>query len=102
MVNKNTQLIGDWVIDPDDVAAINELGMIYLKFSKEGILKYTIIGEKSDQVILLLYEDLGGKLLTCQPSDPRKEETEYCLNNNILTLTFNGLNSKFIRIITDI
>ncbi|MBK9564269.1 MAG: hypothetical protein IPO37_03475 [Saprospiraceae bacterium] len=102
MIKTQDDLIGDWMIDPDDEDSINELGMVCLKFSKEGVLKYIILGEESDQVILLLYEDIGGKIVTCQPSDPRKEETVYYLNNNILTLMFNGQTSKFIRVTPDI
>ncbi len=94
----NSDLIGHWILDPEDEKSISAYGHIMLEFGEKGILTYTILGEKKDQISLMIYEIDDNKLITCQPSHPRKEVTKFSFEENRLKLEFNGVPSWFIRL----
>lgn len=95
-------LLGDWIVDPDDELSMQELGQVWLRFAYDGVLTYTILGEEKDEVIILIYAVEGtNKLITCQPSDPRKEATEFFLQGDRLKLEFNGIPSWFVRLLPE-
>lgn len=66
------QLIGCWISDPDFP---REREKACMEFTENGKLIYTIIGEKSDQMIFLTYRVENNVLITDQPSHPKEERT---------------------------
>ncbi len=96
---RHKDLLGDWFVDPDDKLSMQELGPVWLRFGIEGVLTYTILGEEKDQVFILIYEvKENNMLITCQPSNPRKEATEFFLQGDRLRLEFNGIPFWFVRL----
>ena len=91
-------LIGKWIIDPQDIESINKYGRTSLEFSIDGRLIYTIHSNNREQIILLNYRTQEGKLITNQPSAPREEITIYELQSNKkLILVWGGHKSTYIR-----
>lgn len=94
------ELIGCWVISPDDINSRETLGDVMIKFGKDGILTYTIFEEQKEQVIVLIYVVIQNEITTIQPGRSHEvmEVTKFLIEDNILQLTFNGFRSKFIRL----
>jgi len=69
-----------------------------MEFRRDGSLTYTVPGDKREGKIFLTYEVEGNVLITDQPSEPRKEETQFRLTDDgKLVLIRDGQESKFIR-----
>jgi hypothetical protein len=71
---------------------------VELIFSDNGRLTYTIIGEKTDQIMLLIYKIEDGFLITDQPSSPTVEKKKFWITSeNKLVLQYDEEISTFIR-----
>ena len=95
----NEELLGHWVLKREDLKALNDYGMVMLKFGRDGILAYTIFEHEKEKVILLIYEVHGDEIITYQPSTGnQKEITKYQINEGKLTLNFQGNLSMYERL----
>jgi hypothetical protein len=91
-------LIGDWQVDPADLAAIDAFGLASLTFGPDGDLTYAVQSSDGLQMMLLTYRVEGDNLVTNQPSAPREERTPWAIDGaGRLTLTFGGVVGRFIR-----
>jgi len=93
-----TTLIGTWLIDETDKAALGAYGDATLHFGHDGALTYTIREGEKLQIIKMTYTVEGDMIVTDQPSAPNVERTEFTLSSDdILTLNFGGMPSRFKR-----
>jgi hypothetical protein len=92
------ELVGGWVVAPDDPRTVQRLGNVSLEFSADGRLTYTIHCADKDQIMYLTYSVGDGILYTNQPSAPHEERTEFSIEGNKLILMFAGQRSAFIRL----
>jgi hypothetical protein len=90
-------LVGAWIVDKSNAAALAELGDVLLEFGDDGGLLYTIRGQDKHQIIKLRYQIEGSTIVTDQPSAPRVERTEFSLADDVLTLAFGGVPYRFVR-----
>jgi hypothetical protein len=91
-------LVGNWVVDETDGPAIAALGNVHLAFESDGRLTYTVREGTKKQIINLRYTVEGTTIITDQPSDPRIERTPFSISaDGLLTLTFDGVSSRFRR-----
>lgn len=96
--NNDNRLIGSWKSDQSDEFTRTTLGDVLIRFTKQGDMIYTIKQPNKDQVIYLKYETANGMIISDQPSMPRKEETEYLLQDeSTLFLIHEGIQTKFIK-----
>lgn len=95
---KDERLIGRWLIDPTDTAAVKAFGQVEIEFDDAGNLNYLINAEDKVEAILLTYRVEGDVLVTNQPSHPHADRTVYRIKAGALTLTFGGVPSRFLRI----
>ena len=67
-------------------------------FTNDGKLIYSIhTGEKSE-VINMVYEESGDKIITDQPSNPRKETSKFYFEpSGILVIDYQGERTRFTR-----
>jgi hypothetical protein len=94
----NSPLLGDWFSDLNDGRTASEMGDIKMSFNKNGNLIYEINETDKKQIINLTFVIRGNKLITDQPSHPKKEETEFYFDEiNRLVLKFQGEETRFIR-----
>jgi hypothetical protein len=94
----NKEILGCWVLDPNDVNSFEVYGDISLEFKANGELIYTIHSAIKDEIIVMAYEIKGSLLITDQPSSPKKEETEFkMISEDRLELFFGGERSIYVR-----
>lgn len=77
---KDNELLGTWITDPEDVRSIQLFGKVKLHFTADGQLTYTILGEQKDQKMMLTYQVKNNVSITDQPSAPserRKSELTF-------------------------
>lgn len=70
-------LIGTWATDPDDAAALRELGQVEMVFRPDGSLDYVLFEDGKKQIMKLVWTVDGDVLVTDQPSAPRIERTPF-------------------------
>jgi hypothetical protein len=92
-----TELLGRWMIDPTDTAAVEAFGDAALEFDERGNLIYIIKEAEKDQVILMTYRVVGDVVITDQPSHPDPQSTRFEVSGDALSLTFGGQPARFIR-----
>jgi hypothetical protein len=91
-------LVGVWTLDETDWRSLADLGDLLLEFREDGSLDYVIRGSDSRQIAKLRYWIEGNMLVTDQPSAPQIERTLFSLSDDgVLTLTYNGMPSRFKR-----
>jgi len=90
--NTGLSLIGRWrQVGP----AADESTMV---FTNDGKLIYSIHTSDKTQVINLVYEVSGDRIITDQPSNPRKEITRFSFEpSGILVLDHEGDKTRFMR-----
>ena len=93
MLNKE-KLIGKW--RSLDIA---KYGNIELHFDNQNNFEYKIIEDKNTQIIKLTYKIDGDYIVTDQPSSSKEEKTKANIINNILELEFNGVSSKYEKVV---
>ena len=92
------RIIGDWFSDLSDEKTASEIGDIKMSFNNDGKLVYEINEHDKTQIIYLTFLIEGNKLITDQPSHPKKEETEvYFDEGDRLILKFDGVKTRFIK-----
>ena len=96
-VKSDDRLLGRWIVDPSDNAALAALGQVSLEFDDQGNLNYIIVSEEKSQVVLLTYRVDGTTIITDQPSHSSEQRTIYVIDGDRLTLSFDGEPSNFIR-----
>lgn len=70
-----------------------------MEFTDDEKLIYTIIGEKTDDVLLLTYYIDDDMIVSNQPSRPREERTQFCLTpDGKLVLGLNGKVYRYVRL----
>ena len=95
-----SKIIGTWKLDPLDIKSQQVYGDVSLEFKDTGELIYTIHLKDKEQKVFMTYEIKDNLLLTDQPSNPYKEETEFrILPNGKLELCFGGIVSQYIKIL---
>jgi hypothetical protein len=94
----DSELIGIWKSDPNAEISKQHYGSVIIEFMPNGILVYRIFEGGKEQIIKLTYEIRGNKLVTDQPSSPKKESTEFRVVKNKLILDFEGIESVFTKI----
>lgn len=72
-------LIGEWATDPDGTWSTKEYGRVFMRFSRDGRLRYSIEQSGRQQVMNLTYRVEGNQLITDQPSHPAEERSEFCV-----------------------
>ena len=92
------RIIGKWRIDPKDEKAIELSGNISFEFKKSGELIYTIADPDKKSIINMTYKIEGNKIITDQPSAPRKQETPFKLKGDTLELIFADQKGRFLRV----
>lgn len=96
------QLVGMWGLDPENVEAVAEYGHSTLVFQEDGSLVYTILGDKSDEILNLSYLVEDDVLVTNQPSWPRQERTQFRFGpDGSLLLNRGGRLIRYIRLEDD-
>ena len=96
---KNTNgLIGRWVVDPSDQVAVGIYGDVTLEFDDSGNLTYTIKSPANAQIILMTYKVAGDEIITDQPSHPNPQRSHFTLEDDTLTISFEGQPSRFVRV----
>ena len=94
----NMEILGCWVLDPNDVNSFEMYGDISMEFKANGELIYTMHSAIKDEIIVMTYEIKGSLLITDQPSYPKKEETEFkMISKDRLELFFGGDRSFYVR-----
>ncbi|RFS26228.1 hypothetical protein DVR12_00100 [Chitinophaga silvatica] len=93
------KLIGIWENDPADRTSIEVYGNVRMEFKNNGELIYSIIENEREQKMLLRYIIDGNTLITDQPSHPEKMRSEFSIDDDILELTFDGIRSRYLRVI---
>ncbi len=94
----SSQLVGRWVIDPDDAEALKTYGQVTLVFGTDASLRYIVRGEKKDEIIILRYRIEDGTLITDQLSAPREDRTPFTLTpDGKLVLQYGQLQSRYVR-----
>jgi len=92
------RLVGDWFSDLTDDKTANEVGDVKLTFDNGNRLTYLIRALDKSQVINMTYSIKGNIIITDQPSNPHKEETEFhFVGDDILVLKFSGVETRFKR-----
>ena len=92
-------LIGTWRIKHDDLAATVEYGDIYLEFTEDDKLIYTIYKPNGKQIINMIYKIEDGELITDQPSKPKEERTKFEITEERnLILNFEGKKSIYSKV----
>lgn len=93
------ELLGTWKLDPSDIKSQQMYGNISIEFKSTGELIYTVHLKDKEQKMFMTYEVKGGLLVTDQPSNPNKEETEFkILPNGKLELSFGGVASLYVKV----
>jgi hypothetical protein len=94
------ELIGTWVPEPSEAAAIEMYGRISMEFKDNGELVYIISEAGKDQKIFMTYRVQDDKLITDQKSHPQETETVFRLNaeGNVLDLFYDGVKSTYKKI----
>lgn len=93
------RILGNWALDPSDAKAKQAFGDIGLTFNKDGTATYLInTDDNKQQAILLTYKIEGDKLITDQPTHPKKETSKFLFNKDgTLTIFFENQEARFIR-----
>jgi hypothetical protein len=92
-------LVGKWKLVRSEGAVDAGAEGVSIVFTNDGKLIYTIHEVNKDQIMNLTYEILGNKLITDQPSHPRKERTEFSVEpNGQLLLKYPGAKTWFERV----
>jgi hypothetical protein len=98
LTNIGRQLIGRWITDPNDVAALKAYGQVTLVFGADGSLRYIVRGENKNEVIILKYRIENDWLITDQLSAPREERTPFKFTEDgKLVLQYGQLHSHYVR-----
>ncbi len=99
MINEqNKQLLGAWVTDPDDQSSTKTFGRVRMVFEPNGKLTYIVIGNGTDQVMLLSYRVDGDELVTNQESAPREDRSHFVfMPDGKLMLLYDGVPSVYVR-----
>lgn len=92
-------IIGTWRIDPNDKKSYEIYGDVTITFYDNGELIYLIFGGDTEQKIIMKYVVEDDFLITDQPSAPKKIKTNYFINGDILELNFDGVKSRFIKVV---
>ena len=91
-------LLGRWISDPEDQAALRQYGSASLDFNPNGSLLYSVFTGGRCQQFSLQYRVEGDILFTDQLSQPGEERTSFgLLPNGKLRLTFGGHTSTYVR-----
>jgi hypothetical protein len=91
------RFLGRWqLIKTDGDFGIGE--GVTMTFTDNGKLTYVIHQKESKQIMNLIYRIEGKQLITDQPSDPRKESTEFSFDaEGNLVLDYGGSKGWFVR-----
>ena len=90
-------LIGKWEGILKDSKNTNSIEKIVLEFRENGNF-LQILGEgKSQNKIESTYEIQGNKLLAIENSTDEKSESRYFIENDTLTITYDGVENKYIK-----
>ena len=91
--NPGLTLVGHWrQVEP---ATDESTSMV---FTNDGKLIYSIHTADKTQIINLVYEVSGDQIITDQPSNPRKEITNFYFEpTGILVLDYQGEKARFSR-----
>ena len=95
--SSDPRLVGEWRADPADAQARAEDGDATITFSTDGSLVYKIDSEASDSIIQMTWRVEDGSLITDQPSEPREERSAYNVTDDVLTLNFGGIESRWLK-----
>ena len=88
-------LLGFWMSD----LAFNPEERSVMEFKEDGRLIHTIVGEKSDHIILLTYRTENNMLITDQPSHPKEERADFCITpEDKLILVHDNKTFQYIRV----
>jgi hypothetical protein len=68
-----------------------------MEFDDRGNLIYIVKAADKDQVMLMTYHVAGNQIITDQPSAPKPQKSEFSLDDDTLTLVFDGLEARFNR-----
>jgi len=99
MAVQETELVGTWKSDSNDLAGATAYGDVTLKFGVDGTLLYIVHESERDQIMRLTYRIEPGFIVTDQPSEPRSERTEYHLGEDgVLVLAFGGRKSRYVKV----
>jgi hypothetical protein len=91
-------LMGQWISDPADQAALQRYGSVALEFRPDGSLVYSVFERGRTQQTVLSYRVEGGMIVTNQASNPEEEQTAFAqLPDGKLRLTFGGASSTYVR-----
>jgi hypothetical protein len=94
---ENNRLVGKWKSDPDDQETISEYGDVWLDFSPNGGLTYTVHAQGKRQIMLLTYRVEGNVLITDQPSDPKEERTRFEIRADGKLVLLYDRPSRYVR-----
>jgi hypothetical protein len=98
----NNNIVGIWELDPKDYSAKEIYGEITIEFKNNGKLIYSEFTKEGEQIIIMNYQIIRDKLITDQPSHPKKKETQFILHDDgKLELSFEGVSSMYVRKVSD-
>ena len=95
---EDSRLIGKWDGSLKVSKTGSSLGKIVLEFTNDG--KFFQHMEKSDiqNTVESTYELQGDKIITVDNDTKEKAEGKYVIKNDTLTITFEGVDSKYVKI----
>ena len=100
--NMETELIGTWISDMNDLATKNNIGNVRMTFTIDGKLIYEIHEAKKLQKMFMIYRINGDTIISDQPSEKTEQITKFkFINKDRLILEFEGLKTFYNRRLTD-
>jgi hypothetical protein len=95
MLNQD-EIIGTWkvIVDPP-----NPDEETFYAFSAQDDLTMTFRTKTGTQYILLTYKLEGNTLVTDQPSHPKIERASISIENNIMTVDYDGIITKLEKMV---
>ncbi|MBB6370813.1 hypothetical protein [Chryseobacterium shigense] len=92
------RLIGKWDGSLKDSKTGGPIEKIILEFTKDGkFLQHSGEG-KMQNTVESTYEAQDGKIITVDKETHEKAEGKYAVKNDTLTITFEGMENKYIKL----
>jgi hypothetical protein len=88
----DSRLVGNWSADS------SEFHNTQVTFTSNGKLIYKITENGKVSIMNMTFETSGNLIISNQPSHPRIEKTKYNITGDLLTLDYDGVISKYMKI----
>lgn len=95
--NEDPKLIGKWDGMLRDSETADTMGKIVLEFTTDGkFIQY--VGEgKMQNTLESTYTVKDHKIIAVDKATNEKDETDYVIKNDTLTITYQGIENKYVK-----